>query len=512
MVQDESLTQRRGDSAGEGTGRPRRWYSRYLNVASVRYQVGASLGAQVVGNIATFAVAVLLARVLGKVAIGRASFIFGASAFLATIATLGGDRAILYFLPGYDSAPNKARSLVKSALLCSIGASVVVGLGVFFARGWLASVLSIEGFARDAVFLAVMIPLLSTTVVLSGVLSAAGRVDLRALASNVVFPTGFLMLTAGGLAIGFGLDWVLTGRAISLGVTIVATVLLLKRFAKPEWLPTKSASQSDYTDFRKWRAYAIPSMFAGTMHYMMNHLDVLMLGGIASAADVGSYAVAARAALPLVLLGAVFARVLEPRISKAFHADGLASIHGSLSRATLWLFRLLIAFAGIAVLGRAALVLIFGAEFDGAAVVLLWLVAAYAASTLGIIGATILHMTGHPRLELLNTAVAILANVIANLIFIPRYGAAGAAIATALSLSVASVLRVVQTLWLHRWYPFSWSHALSIASGVLVFALAYQLPWPWPVQLAVFTSMYVGSLLVFDRMARRPDGGEGATV
>ncbi|WP_262983644.1 polysaccharide biosynthesis C-terminal domain-containing protein [Chlorobium phaeovibrioides] len=79
--------------------------------------------------------------------------------------------------------------------------------------------------------------------------------------------------------------------------------------------------------------------------------------------------------------------------------------------------------------------------------------------------ATLLAMTGHARLSLMNAAAALLLQLLLNLILIPRMGIEGAALGSLLlflTLSVARLLEVRSLLGLH---PFSKALFKPLAAG-----------------------------------------------
>ena len=64
-------------------------------------------------------------------------------------------------------------------------------------------------------------------------------------------------------------------------------------------------------------------------------------------------------------------------------------------------------------------------------------------------------MSGHSTLTLINGLIAAIVNIGLNYYFIPIYGAQGAAIATALTLSLWSLWRLIEIWYLLKCFPFS---------------------------------------------------------
>jgi O-antigen/teichoic acid export membrane protein len=117
-----------------------------------------------------------------------------------------------------------------------------------------------------------------------------------------------------------------------------------------------------------------------------------------------------------------------------------------------------------------------------------------------------LLMTGRPGLELINGWIAGLSNIALNLWLIPRYGAFGAALATAMSVAMLNLIRLLQVYRIHRCYPFRTSTfkvlaAFAISAGAM-WLLAHLYHFALGGKLACmagFLAIYAGLLFAFGR-------------
>lgn len=181
-----------------------------------------------------------------------------------------------------------------------------------------------------------------------------------------------------------------------------------------------------------------------TVYYKV---DVLLLARWRDAAEVGLYAAAYKfvdvaQALALVAAGAVY-----PRLSRAVAAAAHAASSGrnagdrahghaspalprSAARLLEWALLATVPAAGLVFLLRMPLtVAIYGAAYADAAVVLGWLAALLPALVLNILAGYVLGAAGRMGQVAGAYVLATVANVAANAVLIPRYGAAGAAMA-----------------------------------------------------------------------------------
>ena len=180
-----------------------------------------------------------------------------------------------------------------------------------------------------------------------------------------------------------------------------------------------------------------------TVYYKV---DVLLLARWRDAAEVGTYAAAYKLvdvvqALALVVAGAVY-----PRLSRAVAAGAGADpaeaaagaaaaaadapLPAAAARLSEWMLLAVAPAAGLVFLLREPLIaVVYGHDYAEAAAVLGWLAAVLPALALNILAGYILGAAGLMRRVAGAYVLATAANVAANALLIPRYGAVGAGMA-----------------------------------------------------------------------------------
>ena len=83
----------------------------------------------------------------------------------------------------------------------------------------------------------------------------------------------------------------------------------------------------------------------------------------------------------------------------------------------------------------------------------------------------VLLMAGKSSWNLLNTMVAVVVNVVLNLILIPRYGINGAAVAWAASILLNNLLPLGQTWRFMQLHPFGRGSVIVAASAIGCFGV-----------------------------------------
>ena len=270
-----------------------------------------------------------------------------------------------------------------------------------------------------------------------GLLQGLDRFDLEAV---VVVADRLLLLASGGAALwaGYGLFGLAMSFVGSRVVMLFAVMLLLRRVVG------SLVPRFDRAAWRDLQTAALPIGFFMIALNLYTYIDTVILGVIGTNAENGLYGVAYRVYEGLTYAPSILAAVLSPRLSYLFVHDRPAHRH-LLARGLLGSVLLGIVLGGIAVLAaRPILVTLFGAAYAPAVQPLQIL----AGGALFVFGTWILHAaavsTNLDRRLLLTTVVGLSANVIFNLVFIPRWGISGAAGATVIAEAITVVLLWIQ--------------------------------------------------------------------
>lgn len=219
---------------------------------------------------------------------------------------------------------------------------------------------------------------------------------------------------------------------------------------------------------RRFWSFALPRSLAGVFALVITWVDSLLLGALEGSEAVGVYAAATRWLIVGNIAGNAVVMAFGPQISSILVTEGAAGARRLFQQATAW-FVLLAWPPYLAAIAFAPfLVRIFGEDFGaGADVIVITGFGFLLAAAAGPIDMLLL-MAGRSRLSLINTGIALVVNVGANLVLIPLYGIRGAALAWTLSLMVANGLPLIQMWHVLGIQPLGARsiRALAIAGGV----------------------------------------------
>jgi O-antigen/teichoic acid export membrane protein len=394
---------------------------------------------------------IVIARGLGAAGAG----VFFTAVAVFTIAAVGAQfgattgliRSIARFraLDQLDSI----RPTLVAALLPVVLTGVLLGATLFVFAGDIAAAILDGDAAKTAEqYLRVFAPFLPVAVISSALLGATRGfgtliplVAVEHIGKGLLRPLLALTVLAAGLgSVALALAWAVP-HALGLVGAIVALVLVVRRAASPR-VRTYAPSAELTREF--WR-FTAPRGAAGVLQIALAWLDTILVAALASPHDAGIYKAAvsyinqgsfANQAIVFVigpLLSGLLARDLHERAQSVYHT------------ATWWLSALAwpiyLTFAVFAPL----FMRVFGPEFEAGATALVILalpmLVAMAAGPVNVV----LVMAGKGSWNLFNVAIALVTNVVLNVVLIPPFGISGAAVAwaaTIIVLNVAALLEV----------------------------------------------------------------------
>ncbi len=377
----------------------------------------------------------VLARWLGPAGLGLYALGWGAFRLLTLPATAGLNNGVQRFgsiVRGRGGAGGRAL-LNRTLAITAVGAITV-------AVAFLVSAPRMAGRLSDD-------PRLLTVLVVFGialpgaallrVAAAATRVsqDLRASVAIEDFgqPFVFTVLATALLATGGGVVEASVAAAVSFAAMGGAAVVWAYR-----WFPQAEVAEPARTVGRgELLAYSVPTALAGTVGVTMTWLDRLLVGYYLTEEAVGWYQVAAQASgIFAVILGA-FAAIFGPMIAGLLDRGETGRLQELFRVTTKWGMLAVLPGAVLCLLfAEASVDAVFGAAYQPAAVPLMILVVGQLASVVtGAVG-YLLMMAGRQNLWLGLSLAALAGDVVLNVVLIPRFGLAGAAVATTVSLAM----------------------------------------------------------------------------
>jgi len=200
-------------------------------------------------------------------------------------------------------------------------------------------------------------------------------------------------------------------------------------------------------------------------------LNTLMVGALRSTADAGIYAASSRYLTVAAMVAVAIRQVLAPKLSEllARRSTGRAAV--VYQSTTAWMVAVNWPIYLVLLTFGPALLAVFGRDFAGGQVVLVVLAATMLVATAVGPVDVVLLMGGGSAWNLVNTLLALGANLALNVVLIPRYGLAGAAAASAAGTLLNNLLPLVQVWRSMGLHPFGTGVAVAAGLSAVCFGL-----------------------------------------
>ncbi|MBZ0267789.1 oligosaccharide flippase family protein [bacterium] len=300
------------------------------------------------------------------------------------------------------------------------------------------------------------------------------------------FAFSFLLLLSGA-----GLAGILGGYVAATTVALVVAIVMVSRLHPIRELPRGEAPSRAGALLR----YSLPLALSYVVHGLAERIDILMIGYFLDEARVGLYASGSAVARTLLILLASMMPVTATLAAEYAGRGDRAGIADLRRRAGRWMLLLGAPIAVAFGLFPAFLVTtLFGDEYAGGAPILRILAPGYlAAIVLGPLG-VIIAALGKTTWSLQNALVRTSVNIALNALLIPRWGLAGAAVATTAAMTAGTAMYVLQLRKLVSFgSPFGGAGRAVAALAVAAAAGGGLTRWtaaPDGVGFAAFTIVY----------------------
>lgn len=384
---------------------------------------------------------VVLARMMGAHDYGIYAIIWVWILVLSTFAGLGYTTGLLRFIPELlaDKRLGELRTvIIKGPLVTMSLCSAVALSGV--ALVLLAPGLFDQVFIIPIILAAVCLPIMTLMDNQDGVAQAFDWPGLVTLPGFLIRPLLILMIFIGMELAGFEASATTAMIATIFGVWIVALgqFLILRRrvIAKIGKGPMEGS-------ISPWLKAALPMLAVEGFFFLIINTDIMVAGFFVSPDQVAVYYAAAKT-LALVHFVAFAIRIATAHKIAEYHSSGdQVALDRTLADTIRWTFWPSLAIAAMLALGGEIILSFFGEGFESGMLFLsILLVGVVIRATVGP-AEVMLTMANAQKTAAWLYGIIFVINLSLNFILIPTIGLVGAAIATALSMTIEAILLVI---------------------------------------------------------------------
>lgn len=383
--------------------------------------------AQAVGLASGLAVSLLLARYLGTAGFGAFNYVFAYLYFCLAVNDLGVNTIVVR-----EVAKDETRAgAIVGAMMAFRLLLGIVTVGV---ASIVALVVPMEAEIRPALLVFVWILPLNASTIAQTVFQARLQAQPAAITDIVNRLSGLLfVLTA--VSAGAGLTGVFVALFGGELLGAATAIALSRRVVRP-------VLRVDTALWREVLRSSLPLGIAGLLVAVVNRVDFLMLERMTNLEQVGLYAAAYKVTNLFERFPLLVSTTIYPVMSRLAVDDRtrLASVY---RKTVVHLAAIGIPAALVMTWLAPEIMRLFGPQYVDAARGLRVLVWASVCLYLSLAGGNLLISIGRERINLLTLVAGAAANVVLNLLWIPRWGYVGAALATVAAFAVILVTTVI---------------------------------------------------------------------
>lgn len=377
------------------------------------------------------------AEVFGLYTLGLATF-----SVLSVVSVAGLDRAILRFIPAVNDG--STTTLVGPMVKHIAGMSIIIGCMAGITLLGLSSSLSTKIFGQPAlthvlIFFSFAIPLSSLSIVLLSTLQALQDNRWRSFVKYGCEPIVKFSLTVAFVWLGWGLYGALTAFGIALCLTIVLAYIPLRRYVSLSCLSFQRRAFHE-----KVVQFATPLLGALFVASLATRSDVFMIGYWLPPEQVGFYGAAFQTASIIALILGSLDSVATPLISRTIAGNDQACLQSLLQSVLRWSVTMSLPVFLVFVLFPAEVLSIFGDQFHHASYCLVVLAMSQVINAASGSSNTALVLAGYSKMVMWNSIGLGLVQIGLNVLLVPSYGITGAAIGTAVALTLVSGVRLYE--------------------------------------------------------------------
>jgi O-antigen/teichoic acid export membrane protein len=463
---------------------------------------GISFVGRLFEYIVRFAFSIIVARAIGVEQFGLYTLGTTVVSIAAMLALLGFQTGIVRFMPPAIRKRDDARiwGIIQIATGLPAISGLILATGLFLFAYPLANMVFHDNRLVFVFRLACLgIPLEALNWIAFTIVQSFKKMQYIALANNIVIPVSKLFFSIAFLAAGLSTSGIVAAHVIATAAGLALLIYFVNKLFKLN-RPFRSAKR----DLDQLLKYSLTTHLGWMLLTVRGTLETLILGFLGLTTGVGVFTAATRLSTIGNMLFVSIASISGPIITDLYSRGEFIQLKAFYRTTTRWLvtfnlplFLTFMIFAG-------PLLSIFGSDFTTGATSLMILAIGMLVYTGTGVGATILDMTDHPKVNSANSAFLVLVSISFDVLFIPRWGVIGAAAASALATVLVNIIALVEVYILVGMQPYDLRIVKPFLAGLVTTILTYlitqRLTFTPLVQMLVgvvlLWGIYAGTLLI----------------
>ena len=441
-----------------------------------------------------FAFGIVITRLLGAELFGYYSLGMVLADVAGTMALLGFGSGIARFIAIAITQKDNAQigGVIQIGLIIPGIAGLVLGAGTYLGADLIAyQIYNKPELAPILRLISIAIPLFALMVGLEAVTQGFKRMEYKVYSEDISLNVLKLILTVGLIGAGLGVRGAIGAYIIALAATVGMLFAFVNRL-----FPFRQLRLMAKRNVREMFHFTLPVYISQLVNEFSGSISTLILGFFGAVSGVGVFTAALRISAIGTLFHTSLMRIASPMIADLHNQGKIDQLHRVYQTMTRWGMTFNLPIFLTTVFFSQPLLSIFGDDFisGSSGLIVLAFAALFNAST-GVCG-TIVTMTGHSRVSLMNSLISLVTGIGLSLLTIPKWGLVGAAAASALCVILMNLLRLSEIYYFFRIWPYN-IRFLKPITAALVAATAILLASPWLERLAYLWQFLAGAALLW---------------
>jgi O-antigen/teichoic acid export membrane protein len=405
---------------------------------------GIALGGRAIGRGTRLLLDVALTHLLSPAMYGAYSIAWTVERVLTMIAPLGVDAGAIRFGSRFWRSDSEAlKGVILQSLLFAFLSGSAIGLTFFLGAKWVAAVV----FGKPELVPVIRwfsfgYPLVTTLKVAAAATRISQRVKYAIFSEDMSQPAFdlilVLLLSIGGLTLFKAVGAAVLSFGLAMLISLAFLVHLFPKAAAPQ-VKAKYPGRELYL-------FSFPAFLMGALTMILLWLDRLIVGHYRSLAEAGIYTAASQLSLAFAIVLSAFTAVFAPMSAELFHRGRIKRLEELFRVSTKWAVYVCVpAFLTICFAPTLIMSVLFGPKYAiGATTLIILGVGQMVNAGTGPVN-TVLVMTGNQNRFLAISAVTLVIGLGLAIFLIPTWGMAGAAVGTAVGVSVMFIAAIIMT-------------------------------------------------------------------
>lgn len=386
-----------------------------------------------------FVITVLLGRYLGAGDLGLYRMVSTIQTIAMLFAAVGIPAAVIKYVAEYKGDRSKTNSIVSSGVITSL----LLGIGfsvLFYLSSWtFEEIFKMPGLSGLLKILSPVFPFALVGGVLLGFLNGLREMKKYGTAT-IIQSVLMLVISVSLIYSGFGVAGVVIGVVLSSVGWCLYLLLITKNYF--------DITFEDYaSNTKKMLVFGIQIFAVNAINLINYQADIIMIGYLLTANDVGYYAVAVGLSQFFWLIPEAIQSITYPATSEYWGKNNHSALQVMIDKSMKYTACVLFPIGlGTGFFANEIITLIYGDAFIHSVLPLhILVVGTVVYGVMKSIGSSV-TAAGRPDLGVKLVGISATTNILLNLLLIPKFGIGGAAVATCMSLFVATIISILLTI------------------------------------------------------------------